>query len=110
MYSEIDNGKSPNTIQRRVATMPLGLPTRFLELVKEKDPLALALLARNLAMLKLIDDVWWLHGIGDYEVTSYSIHGIRSLMPATWLWAMEWPMTFVKKDMNQSSEKTGNVC
>jgi hypothetical protein len=103
MYSAISLGAPQNLIQRRVATMPLALPPRFLELVELKDPVALALLARNFSMLKLVDETWWLHGVGEYEVTNYSIRGIRSLMPSEWLWAMDWPMLVVKGKIMQVS-------
>lgn len=51
-------------LQREVAIMPLRLPGRFLGLIELKDARALALLTRNLSLLKVIDSVWWLHGIG----------------------------------------------
>jgi hypothetical protein len=99
MYSAISQGGPPNVIQRRVATMPLILPSRFLELVEVKDPIALALLARNLAMLKLIDEAWWLHGVGQNEVAKQSVLGIQSLMPSEWQWAMEWPVNVVNESI-----------
>jgi hypothetical protein len=91
MYSSISTGVPQSWIQRRVATMPLRLPSRFLELLKAHDPMALALLARNIALLKLIEPVWWLHGAGNHRVAEYSLRGIEGLMPADFSWTMEWP-------------------
>jgi hypothetical protein len=64
MYLSICIGGPQVPLQRGVATMPLRLPGRFLGLVELKDARALALLARNLSLLKVIDSVWWLHGTG----------------------------------------------
>ena len=64
MYKSIKAGRSQPVLQRMVATMPIRLPARFLELVEEHEPFALTILARNLALLNVIDNVWWLHGAG----------------------------------------------
>lgn len=76
--------------------MPIRLPQLFLELVARKDARALALLARNLALLKVVDNIWWLHGTGKtQQVAEHAVMGIRNLMPPEWTWAMEWPVQVV---------------
>ena len=100
MCKSICTAAPANWIQRRVATMPIRLPARFLELVEEKAPRALALLARNLALLKVIDRIWWLHGTGEsQQVAQYAITGIKGLMPLEWAWTMEWPIQVVAGDI-----------
>jgi hypothetical protein len=109
LYSLIRNGAPQSLIQRQVATLPVMLPDRFLEMVESYDPLALALLARNLAMLKIIERTWWLHGNADHEVGNFPVRGIKTLMPKEWDWAMEWPLHVVNAGMNlvsASSQKT----
>ncbi|KAI9731432.1 MAG: hypothetical protein M1818_007822 [Claussenomyces sp. TS43310] len=92
MHTAIKAGLSQSFLQRLVATMPIRLPIRFLELVEQHEPLALAILARNLALLKVIDTAWWLHGAGDHQVAEHSVRGICGLMLANWEWAMDWPL------------------
>jgi hypothetical protein len=70
--------------------MPLRLLGRFLELLRLKDARALALLARSLALLKVINSVWWLHGTGPLQrVTESSVAGIAEKVPLDWAWSME---------------------
>jgi hypothetical protein len=101
MYSSISTGVPQHWIQRRVATMPLRLPPRFLVLLELHDPIALALLSRNLALLRVIDPVWWLHGTGDHQVLKYAVRGIEGLMPINWRWVMEWPRKVVDENIIQ---------
>lgn len=73
--------------------MPLRLPPLFLELLASNDSRALALLARNLALLKVVDKVWWLHGTGKtQQVAENTLLGIQKLMQPEWEWTMKWPL------------------
>jgi hypothetical protein len=92
----ISSGAPHGEIQRRVATMPSRSPRRFLELMEERDPRALALLARDLALLKVIEHVWWLHGTGVSQcVVENAVAGIAAMIPKPWQWVMEWPFKVV---------------
>ena len=107
MCLSICNRTSQVPLQRMVATMPLRLPERFLELVELKDPRALALLARNLALLKVIDSVWWLHGTGPSQnVAEISVTGIGNMIPEEWFWVMEWPLKVLSGDLRPLSSGT----
>jgi len=76
--------------------MPIRVPQLFLELIALEDPRALALLARNLSLLKVVDNIWWLHGAGkSQQVAEHALAGIKSLMPREWAWSMEWPLRVV---------------
>lgn len=100
LYLAICNEAPSVAVQRGVATMPLRLPDRFLELVESKDPRALALLARNLALLKVIDSAWWLHGTGrSQRVAEISVGGIAKMLPLEWAWVMEWPFKVLAGDL-----------
>jgi len=69
-YASIVAGVAQQALQRIVATMPVRSHQRFLELAEQKSPLAMTLLARNLALLKVIEPIWWLHGLGDHKVAN----------------------------------------
>jgi Fungal specific transcription factor domain len=100
MCLSICKGGPQVPLQRGVATMPLRLPERFLELVELKEPRALALLARNLALLQVIDSVWWLHGTGQSQrVAEISVSGIAKMLPLDWAWVMEWPFKVIAGDL-----------
>jgi hypothetical protein len=89
-------GFQQQNIQKRVATMPIRLPGRFLELVVVKDPRALCLMVRTIALLKVLDPVWWLHGMEPSQtVAERSVSGIGGMLPKEWLWAMEWPTNVI---------------
>ena len=96
LYRAIDACSSQPGIQRRVATMPLKLPKRFLDLVEMQDPRALVLLARNIALLNMIPHVWWLHGASSSQsVAETAINGIAAMLPDEWKWAMDWPFRII---------------
>jgi hypothetical protein len=99
MHRAIKSGSPQPYLQRMVATMPLRLPARFLQLLELHEPPALALLARNLALLKVINTAWWLHGAGDHQVTEYSVRGICSLLPPEWKWAIDWPLKIISGEI-----------
>ncbi|PMD44538.1 hypothetical protein L207DRAFT_579476 [Hyaloscypha variabilis F] len=108
MCVAICNGGSQVPLQRGVATLPLRLPDRFLELVELKDPRALVLLARNHSLLKVIEPVWWLHGTGgSQKVAEISITGLAKMLPLEWAWAMEWPFKVLAGDLRPSISDVG---
>jgi hypothetical protein len=95
MCSVIMTGAPQHWLQRQVGSMWLRVPPRFMELLEQKEPQALALQARASALLKVINPTWWLHGAGEYKVAEYIIFKIRDIMPPEWLWTMEWPLKVV---------------
>ncbi|KAL2178837.1 putative transcription factor [Thermothelomyces heterothallicus CBS 202.75] len=79
---------------------PLAFPAtvsrRFIELLEERRPRALAILACFFALLKSMDSIWWLHGMARREVL-----GVVSLFNSdyfgpdayrTWWPHLEWAM------------------
>jgi hypothetical protein len=79
-------------LREKIAYMIPALPGRFLSLIAQKDPRAMALIARDLSLLKLVEWSWWLHGPQNVNVEEYHVRGICELMPIEWLWAMDWPL------------------
>jgi hypothetical protein len=88
----LTGGVLPALIQRKISYFVPRLPRRFLDLLGRKDPRAMALMARDLSLLKLVDWAWWLHGAQGMAVEEYHVRGICELMPIEWLWAMDWPL------------------
>jgi len=88
----ITKGAPGVLLREKIAYMIPTLPTRFLTLIAQKDPRAMALIARDLSLLKLVEWSWWLHGPQNVNVEEYHVRGICELMPIEWLWAMDWPL------------------
>ncbi|KAI1364591.1 hypothetical protein F5Y08DRAFT_204809 [Xylaria arbuscula] len=63
---------------------------RFIELLEARRPRALAILASYFALLKCLDDVWWLKGVARREIM-----GIVSLFDPDddeWWPRLQWPL------------------
>lgn len=81
----------PEWVLRKLFTgFPPMVPRRFGELVSEKRPRALVILAYLFAMGKKVENVWWLQGIPEVEV-----RGINTIIPSDWKWAMIWPLNLL---------------
>ncbi|KAI0394731.1 hypothetical protein F5Y17DRAFT_240114 [Xylariaceae sp. FL0594] len=69
---------------------------RFVELLEAKRPRALAILASYFALLKCLDDVWWLKGVARREIM-----GIVSLFDPDdeeWWPRLQWPLRIALHD------------
>jgi hypothetical protein len=78
------------------------VPEHFIRLLEKKYPIAMALMARNHAVLRLTDDsgAWWVHGAGEWKVSEKAVWGTQRLMPTEWLWTMNWPLKVVSKEID----------
>lgn len=83
----IKSQEKPHWVQRRICKMPSKIPREFIGFLEQQDPLAVAILARFFALLKYVDEPWYIRGTAEYEVA-----GMASLMNDEWAWAMEWPL------------------
>ncbi|RDW62835.1 hypothetical protein BP5796_11137 [Coleophoma crateriformis] len=88
-------------IEQEIASLLHRLPPRFVEMLREKDPIALALLARTFALLKIFDDdrAWWFHGVGEKKVAQVAVNGIASLMPSERFWMMDFPLKIIRGEL-----------
>ncbi|KAG5998295.1 hypothetical protein E4U54_002221 [Claviceps lovelessii] len=68
---------------------PASVSRRFVEVVEEKRPRALAILACFFALFQRMDPVWWLEGVSRREVM-----GLVSLFEtgSSWWRHLEWPI------------------
>jgi hypothetical protein len=102
IYSLLSDGlEETSVIEYAIATILQRVPLPFLNLLERKDPLAMALIARDLALLALLSGTksWWIHGDGQWRVEKCSVRGIQSIMPLEWLWTMEWPLKIISGDI-----------
>ena len=76
---------------RRLLGLGSMVPRPFITLFGQQKPRALAIMAHYFALRKSVEQFWWFRGTADRDV-----HGIRSLLPAHWQWAMEWPLATLK--------------
>jgi hypothetical protein len=83
---------------------PVTVSRRFIELMEEKRPRALAILACFFALLKRMDNVWWLHDVSRREVM-----GLVSMFEpgSKWWQHLEWPVRIALLDGPITSEVWG---
>lgn len=84
-------GAVAKTLRRFIGTMTVRCRPAYRQLVESHDPLAMALLARLMVLMKGLEYAWWMNGRGDYEVLERDVRGMCGLMPKHANWAMEWP-------------------
>jgi hypothetical protein len=92
--------------EQGILTILHRVPKRYLELLEGEDPLAMAILARNLCLLSFFEDskAWWIHGAGQQKVPNKAVKGIRGLMPSQWLWTTDWPMKVISKEITLDAD------
>ncbi|KAJ3495835.1 hypothetical protein NLG97_g3112 [Lecanicillium saksenae] len=90
-YSAYYSGASVEFLRPLIGLMPLNCGAKYRQMLERHDPLAMALMARALVLLKKLECVWWLNGEGEYEVVERNINGIRSLLPVELHWMADWP-------------------
>ncbi|KAL7915538.1 hypothetical protein GGI35DRAFT_437059 [Trichoderma velutinum] len=91
LYRAYYAGISPISLRRYIGTMTNRCQDGFLKLLFEHDPLAMAIMARCLVLLKGMEEVWWMNGKGKYEVVERSVRGMKDLMPKSVSLSMDWP-------------------
>lgn len=82
---------------------PATVSKRFVELIDQEEPRALVIIASFFAMIKAVDDVWWLQGVAKQEVS-----GIMSLLPEKWWPKMDWAMNVANAKMPMDEKIWGN--
>lgn len=82
-------------VLRRLILVPYLVDQSFLDLVKDRQPRALLILAYFFAMLSKFRHVWWVGDTGEREV-----HGIATALNAQWRWLLEWPLGIIGSSTN----------
>ena len=99
IYKAVIEGQSSGLKRRLVHRFPTRINSRFVELLKQHDPITMIVLGYYFAALKLAGDVRWLSGRADYE-----IKGITDMLPEIWKRHMAWPLEVVGIE-SESNEK-----
>lgn len=92
-YIAIDTGEPDFIVRKMFTGFPPVVSWNFLQLVSDKRPRALAILAHIFALGKTVENIWWLRGIPEKEVI-----GINTIMPVSWKWTMDWPLNLISKN------------
>ena len=82
----IRNGEPEHFFQRRLSTMPARTPMEFIELIERRDQRALVMMMHHYALLKLVDDAWWIKGTAEYN-----FEGLIGMVGHEWDWALQGP-------------------
>ena len=77
----------------RILGFPATVSRRFIQLIDERDPRALVIIASFFAMTRRVDDAWWLEGVARKEVS-----GIMGLLDERWWPKMEWAVRIANHD------------
>ncbi|KAK5057467.1 hypothetical protein LTR84_011467 [Exophiala bonariae] len=88
IHTAIREGEPSHYICQRVTSFAPLCPTNFIDLLADKKPLAMLILAHYMAMMKHLDeDFWWFKGRPERD-----IYGIQSILPEEWQWGLAWPL------------------
>ncbi|KAH9220939.1 hypothetical protein DL95DRAFT_382896 [Leptodontidium sp. 2 PMI_412] len=102
IYTLIASGCKDNAgLEQKIVTLLHRVPECFVSLLEVDDPTALALLARDVMCLELIEDssAWWVHGAGNSKVPPKALHGILDTMPVDYKWTMEFPLQVIGREV-----------
>lgn len=101
MFMSARRGASDFEIRKQFTAFPPMMPRCFLQLIADKQPRALVILAYLFALVKNAGNVWWLRGIPEREV-----YGIHSILPQEWKWTLDWPLYVI---LARSGAKAENL-
>jgi hypothetical protein len=76
---------------RRVVTFAMYIERRFIDLVEERRPRALVILAHYFALVTTLKRIWWIGDCGEKEIL-----GIMTILPNAWKHLMAWPWKVLK--------------
>lgn len=89
----LDEGiEGPSEILRRCLGFPGIIPKRFFDMVEERRPRALVILAYYFAYLARFKDIWWIGDAGAREVRA-----IAGVLRPEWGEMMGWPVGEVER-------------
>jgi hypothetical protein len=87
----------------RILGFAATVSRKFVELVNERDPRALVITAHFFAMIKVVDNVWWLRGLPEREVD-----GIMTVIPQEWWGKMTWATKVIQHEGLVDEETWGS--
>ncbi|KAL2064667.1 hypothetical protein VTL71DRAFT_3805 [Oculimacula yallundae] len=93
--------------QNVLALLPLRTSQRFVEMLDEHEPFAMAVLARIYALQHATERIWWMHGLEEMELPRGNVRGLYGLMPTEFTWMMEWPLDVAEGQICLASKVLG---
>lgn len=101
-YSRIAHGSFVPPIEQDISAFLQRAPQLFVEHLAENKPIAMAMMARDIALLGILPDssAWWIHGAGRCRMANTTVEGVCGLMPPEYLWMMVWPLKIISGDIN----------
>ncbi|OAL32165.1 hypothetical protein AYO22_00615 [Fonsecaea multimorphosa] len=87
LYLSVDEDEPVYIVARKIVSFAIFVPRPFVELVEEKHPCALVILAHYFALMARFPSVWWIGKTPRREV-----HAIHDALPSEWQDQMKWPM------------------
>ncbi|GAB7360963.1 hypothetical protein MBLNU230_g0946t1 [Neophaeotheca triangularis] len=102
-YTNILNGTDDHLATcRRILTLPACCPPRFIGLVAERQPRAIAILVHIFAVMKLIDsEAVWFRGIAERQIPSL----YEGIAPE-WKEMLHWPLSIITGDQSALSKES----
>ena len=82
--------------------MPSRLPRRWVELVEQRQPRAIVMLAHVFAIMKLVDKkTEWFRGVAERQVPA-----LYETLPNAWKDMMTWPMQVAHGEVDAKPRET----
>ncbi|KAF7556453.1 hypothetical protein G7Z17_g1447 [Cylindrodendrum hubeiense] len=100
IWIAMNNHEPPAGIGKRLIIFPMLVNKRFVDLVEEQRPRALAILAHYFALLAMLRCFWWVGNVGEREVRA-----IAEVMPSEWRDAMSWPLDILEQQIVFTGEE-----
>ncbi len=100
--SRIAHGSFGNPpIEQDISAFLHRAPELFVKRLEQNEPIAMAMFARDIALLGILPDssAWWIHGDGQCKLANTTVQGICGLMPPEHLWMMDWPLKIISGEI-----------
>lgn len=91
IWKAMQDRQPPGSVARRLIVFPLFVNTRFVDMVDEKRPRALVIMAHYFALLAMLRGFWWVGDAGPREVRA-----IVKELPLEWQPSLAWPLEILK--------------
>jgi len=94
-YSRIAHGSFGNPpIEQDITAFLPHAPQLFIKHLEKNEPLAMAMLARNIALLGILPDfgAWWIRGARQHRMRGHNSQRHLWIDATRILWMMDWPL------------------
>jgi hypothetical protein len=91
IWLAVQNKEPEYIICMRVSGFASRCSKAWIQLIRQKQPRAMVILAHYMAMVKFCEGFWWLEGRPEREIP-----GIKSILQEEWRWAMAWPLAILE--------------